>query len=168
MLTFTYQSFLERFPGPYSFQPGTDGVDNTFDIYCYASGKTIVSVSYWEDEEAAMGVAAVVTSALNHSRPSGRPEAADSLMQQKLKEFVSDHPGPYLCKMFVHNETMAEIGVVGSSEDFLIIGLVATPSDRGACQVAWHIAHSLNRLIGHPAQTIGRTLTSQNESAPWN
>ena len=36
--------FRVRFPGPYHYEPGRDGVDETFDVYCLTSAATSLLV----------------------------------------------------------------------------------------------------------------------------
>ena len=151
MTSHATQSFLKRFPGPYSFHPGTDGVDNTFDIYCLTTGSHIIAATYWYEVEQAELVAAVVTLALEMSRQPDAQASTRPETDAKLKAFERQHPGPYLCKEFVYDNVMAEIGVASFSEDSLIISSLDIPHDTEARQTAWHIANSLNRIFGFPA-----------------
>jgi hypothetical protein len=168
MTTPTYQTFLQRFPGPYSFEPGTDGVDNTFDIYCRTSGERIISACYWEARDAATLNATVLTHALEYSRLKTRNMRISQSLQNALAKFATNYPGPYYCKEYHHSECMAEIGVASQQASSMIVSLLTIPGCHDSRQIAWYLAHSLNRLFGHPAQTIGRAVGRCGETAVGN
>ena len=54
----------------YTYSPGTDGVDNTFDIYC--DDRHLISVHYWDAKQWAEAVALHITKALNRYDPKGQ------------------------------------------------------------------------------------------------
>lgn len=142
-------SFFERFPGPYWVEPGTDGVDDTFDIMCRSTGHRIIASTYWYEEEQAKLVADVVTLALELSAPYVHRATANGTIYSKLRRFQEMHQGPYFCKEYIHDSDTAEIGVASPFRDVLIISTVATPGDEEARQIVGHIATALNRLFGH-------------------
>jgi hypothetical protein len=41
--------FLARYPGPYAYVSGRDGVDDTFDVICLTTERHIASSHYWYD-----------------------------------------------------------------------------------------------------------------------
>lgn len=65
--------FAKRFPGPYTFCSGNDGVDATFDVFCVTTNRHIVSTRYWEARDEAMLVAKVATAALEIRRDFDHP-----------------------------------------------------------------------------------------------
>jgi hypothetical protein len=68
MTNLSTKEFKQLYPGPYVCQPGTNGVDNTFDIVCSNTGKHVISTAYWYEEERAERDASVVTLALELMR----------------------------------------------------------------------------------------------------
>ena len=139
-------SFLSRYPGPYSVQPGRDGVDCTFDISCRTTSKHIVSAAYWHEEESALLIASALTIAMESARLR-KPAAqfADSL-KLKIQQFAKLYPGPYSCKEFAQGDR-AEIGVTDAGGDSLLVSFVTMPGDMQAIDDSTYIATALNRLF---------------------
>ena len=54
----------------YTYSPGKDGVDSTFDIYC--DDRHVISVHYWDEKNWAEAVALHITKALHRYDPTGR------------------------------------------------------------------------------------------------
>lgn len=50
--------------GKFTYQRGTDGCDETWDI-CYPDGSHLVSIHFWEARERAEAEAQLITNALN-------------------------------------------------------------------------------------------------------
>lgn len=91
-------NFLELYPGPFAYRPGTDWVDSTFDIMCTSSGQQLASVYYWEERLTSELIARVVAESLNALLPATQD---DSLTEWKpvskweVAAFHGMHPGPY-------------------------------------------------------------------------
>ena len=51
----------------YTYSPGTDGCDATFDVYC--DDTHLVSVHYWEKKQWAEALASLIAHALNSYDP---------------------------------------------------------------------------------------------------
>lgn len=66
----TLNNFYNFFPGVFIVRPGTNGCDRTFDVYCSASGKFVISFDYWDEWQHASMVAFAVAEALNQNRES--------------------------------------------------------------------------------------------------
>ncbi len=82
--------------GPFYIGESTDGVDNTFEIIGYGSGKVVARTRYWEARDAAYDDATLLTLALNAYLYGWK---ADKLFNHKLvKEFRQDSPGPFVFK----------------------------------------------------------------------
>jgi hypothetical protein len=62
------QQFLQRHPGPFFYERGRNGVDQTFDVICSASGAHVHSSGFWDDADNAESNAATVMLALNQLR----------------------------------------------------------------------------------------------------
>ena len=142
----TRNSFTSRYPGPYAVHPGTDGVDNTFDIICSSTGDRIIAATYWEAEEEALLIACVVTLALEMARRAKRPTHFSHATKAKLNQFMSRHPGPYSHKQFV-DDMRAEIGVAVKEGSSLLLSFVTHPDDPQAIADAHYMATALNRLF---------------------
>jgi hypothetical protein len=97
MLSTSINRFLARFPGPYDYTSGSDGVDATFDVICLGPERQLVSIYYWDERLPAELVARVVSAALNESL---QPRTNDELRHQQLSKreltaFRGMYPGPY-------------------------------------------------------------------------
>ena len=60
--------FAQQYPGPYAYRKDSDGVDDTFDVFCTKTNKVIISSHYWEAEREAESIASAITHALNRWR----------------------------------------------------------------------------------------------------
>jgi hypothetical protein len=90
--------FLARYPGPYTYVAGRDGVDDTFDVICLTTERHIASTFYWDDRLPCELIARVVTEALNAmlARDAGENEPfSPPLSDRELAAFRGMHPGPY-------------------------------------------------------------------------
>ena len=65
MICLQQMRFKKRFPGPFTYQRGVDGVDETFDTFCVTSGNHLVSTYFWDAVELRENISAVVTAALS-------------------------------------------------------------------------------------------------------
>lgn len=94
----TYQAnkFKSRFPGPFNSFPGSDGVDDTFDIICLTSDERVASVQYWDEVENALLISRVVSAALNAWQLTW--DINHELAAEHLRDFRQSYPGPYACK----------------------------------------------------------------------
>jgi hypothetical protein len=43
------RNFYRRFPGPFSYREGRDGVDDTFDVFCLTTNAYLLSSYYWAE-----------------------------------------------------------------------------------------------------------------------
>lgn len=139
--------FQKRYPGPYAYQPGTDGVDKTFDIFCRTTGERIISSNYWYEEENANIIASVVMLALEFSRRSNFQTPCDRVLQNRLKTFRANYPGPYVLKACSHDEDFAEVGVACCDLDGLIIGFQTKPGELEPVEEIRYIVAALNSLF---------------------
>ena len=85
------KKFGKRFPGPFGYRPGEDGVDDTFDVSCMTTGEHIVSTYYWEEREHAELVAKVVTACLEIRRDEEHPLCSVSF--DEGYRFLQLYPG---------------------------------------------------------------------------
>lgn len=85
--------FLKRFPGPYDYQRGVDGVDETFDIVCVANGRYVISTYFWDEVQRNEAIASVVTSALNQR--AGWYGFVCQSYAEHHDAFQQTYPGPY-------------------------------------------------------------------------
>ena len=90
--------FLTRYPGPFAYHDGSDGVDATFDIFCCTTGHHIASTFYWDHRLPSELEARVITELLNDLLG----EVADylrplqhSLSDREIAAFRGMYPGPY-------------------------------------------------------------------------
>ena len=90
--------FLARYPGPFAYQGGSDGVDATFDIYCCKTGDHVASTFYWDDRLPCELEARVITELFNDLLG----EDIDYLLpyphhlsDREIAAFRGMHTGPY-------------------------------------------------------------------------
>jgi hypothetical protein len=97
MLSTSINRFLARFPGPYDYTSGSDGVDATFDVICLGPERQLVSIYYWDERLPAELVARVVSAALNDFlQPGANDELRPpQLSKRELTAFHGMYPGPY-------------------------------------------------------------------------
>ena len=90
--------FLARYPGPYAYHDGSDGVDATFDILCSKTDNHIISTHSWDDRLPCELEARVFTELLNNllgsSKHCLRPYP-HNLSPREIAAFRGMHPGPY-------------------------------------------------------------------------
>lgn len=146
MTQFHIQSFQQLFPGPYSLQPGTNGVDSTFDIYCRKSGELIISTDFWYEEERAQRDATVITMALESMRHTPRYQQFAKSLQDRLNAFQADYPGPYESSYVVHDGWI-ETGTRNVGNEYFIASLATKAEDAKADIITRYIAEALNNLF---------------------
>ncbi len=98
MTNIIVSKFLDHYPGPYKYQGGTDGVDNTFDIYCSGSGNHIASMFYWDDRLPSEVIAKLITESLNATNPENdsHPKVAgESMSEREIAMFRGMYSGSY-------------------------------------------------------------------------
>jgi hypothetical protein len=88
--------FRVRFPGPYHYAPGRDGVDETFDVYCLTSEQHLCSFYYWFERQRAELEARLITVALNlpllgEIYPCG-------ITPDEISAFCQRYAGPYVSR----------------------------------------------------------------------
>lgn len=101
-----FQSFLEQFPGPYSFQAGSCGVDDTFDVFCETSGEFIIASHYWEEKQAAKDDATIITLALLIARQVQHADAIIHLSEEVkaiVAKFFAESPAPFAHRYHEHD-----------------------------------------------------------------
>lgn len=90
--------FLARYPGPFAYQDGSDGVDATFDIFCRTTGDHVASAFYWDARLESELEANVITGLLNTLVPNEEHYGNSrdlELSPSKIAAFRGMHPGPY-------------------------------------------------------------------------
>lgn len=95
--------FLARYPGPFAYQDGSDGVDATFDIFCRTTGDHIASPHYWDDRLPCELEARVITELLNSllgDNPVHSYAKPRHLSPRELAAFRGMHTGPYRSAKF--------------------------------------------------------------------
>lgn len=80
--------FKANYPGPYDIRPSTDGVDDTFEVYCLVTDQCIVSTNYWYERDQAYREAHAVATALNTYLFDAIVTEKD---RQQLAEFLSSY-----------------------------------------------------------------------------
>ena len=87
------QFLSPRFKGPFFLTTGSDGVDETFDVVSYRTGKVAASVRYWYESEQAYELATIIRIALNaHFCHIENPCRK---MSDLLLKFRMEYPGPF-------------------------------------------------------------------------
>jgi len=76
--------------GPFGYDEGRDGVDDTFDVFCLSRNKQVISTYYWNERERAELVAQVVSVALNRRYPG-----TWVVHEGDCERFLNQFPGPY-------------------------------------------------------------------------
>lgn len=84
--------FQTRFPGPFHIRRSTDGVDKTFDVYCLATLRDVVTLYFWEAESERYREAMTIASALNSLLHSDLVLSGEA---DHLTSYLSEFPGPY-------------------------------------------------------------------------
>lgn len=144
------KTFLETYPGPYGYYPSTDGVDNTFNVYCRTTRRDIITSNYWDDVKEAERIAMVTSLALEAIRKSESELRYEAQLKCKLDEFRLAYPGPYGAVEFLHDRDRVSVGVTDPSINVLIIGITTVPHDRQSATVVRHVAQALNFLFDNP------------------
>ena len=145
-------NFQQLFPGPYSIQPGTNGVDATFDIYCQTTGEHIISTDYWYEEERAQRDAAVIAIALETMRHAPRRPAVAECLQLKLDAFQAEYPAPYESSAIAH-DGWVQTGIRDIGNEYFIVSLASGAEDEKAELVTGYIARALNNLFQYVIAT---------------
>ena len=92
------RTFTNRFPGPFNYHCGRDGVDETFDVVCETTNQTVASSYYWYQRLPCELIARVISEALNAShRSKGQHDSIsdESLSDLEIAMFRGMHFGPY-------------------------------------------------------------------------
>lgn len=86
------KKFKSLFPGPFDVRRSTDGVDETFEVYCLTTDQLVVANYFWEAESERFQESLAMATALNVLLHEGLVcrEGADS-----LELLLGQHPGPY-------------------------------------------------------------------------
>ena len=98
--------FLKRFPGPYGYYRSTDGVDDTFNVYCRSSRQDIISTYFWTQSpayELIVRVVCAALSSLNSEYSDMCDRYAAPLNRLESRAFVAMYPGPYSIGKFASN-----------------------------------------------------------------
>lgn len=143
-----HDQFDQMFPGPYVYVPGTNGVDETFDVTCTRTKTVVAYATYWYERESAEAIAYAVTQALNrHCRPiRSRFTRVD---REKLRRFQKDHFGPYSVLVVRHNPEHFEIGIADQKMDTLFIAEESSICDPDCIAYFQWLARILNQAFGH-------------------
>lgn len=62
-------------PGPYAYRNSSCGVDETYEVYCQATGDVIARFRFWEERARCLADAVFLTAALELLRENRRDEA---------------------------------------------------------------------------------------------
>lgn len=135
--------FLNRFPGPYDYQRGVDGVDETFDVVCVSKGRHVIFTYFWDEVQRCEQIASVVTSALN--RQAGWYGFVPRSFEDHYVAFQQTYPGPYSVRREFCPGRGPLQGVYCTTMEEAIIDSYG--DDREARQIAMHVAMSLNALV---------------------
>lgn len=90
--------FLTRYPGPFAYHDGSDGVDATFDVSCLKTSQHITSTYYWDDRLPCELEARVITELLNSLLGSSKDYLRPyphHLSEREIAAFRGMHAGPY-------------------------------------------------------------------------
>lgn len=138
--------FLSRFPGPYCYQAGRDGVDDTFDIICLKSGQHIAATYYWSERRACELIAHIVCHALNAMHVESddySPFTDEQVTECERQMFCGMHRPPFASREF-HCEYRGfgnEVFCVRNEASVICI------YETDAAMIADQIATSLNELL---------------------
>jgi hypothetical protein len=138
-----------QFKGPFSYHAGTNGVDETFDVFCTKTNSHVISTNYWYHRLDAEVLAIIITHALNREfRPTRtRFNAPPSLL---LRLFRDANPGPYRVRLFEDGHGDLEIGIAGRTLDSLLVSeRIDETSTEVRSYFRW-LADVLNRALGYP------------------
>ncbi len=89
---------LARYPGPFAYQDGSDGVDATFDVFCRTTGDHVASTFYWEARLESEIEAYVITAVLNTLVPNDEHDWLSNkycLSDRLIAAFRGMYSGPY-------------------------------------------------------------------------
>ena len=99
------KNFFEKYPGPFSYYPGSSGVDETFDVVCTTTDSHIIASHYWEAKAAAELTAQSVAFALNMLSAGEALHWSTDRLLESVTWLHSKFPGPYSTQ-FVECEYM--------------------------------------------------------------
>ncbi|GAB5407250.1 MAG: hypothetical protein Aurels2KO_54810 [Aureliella sp.] len=92
MTYFATSIFRSNFPGPFDVQRSSDGVDNTYEVYCLATSRVVTACHYWDAEKDARRFAFAIAAALNFSLHEDLVTLEGS---RCLADFLTQYSGAY-------------------------------------------------------------------------
>lgn len=95
--------FLKRFPGPFAYQPGSCGVDETFDLICESTQQFIIATHFWNERITSELITKVVCAALANVQGSNGDNTDASLSDLEEAAFLGMYPGPFTYGSFRHD-----------------------------------------------------------------
>jgi hypothetical protein len=139
------RDFQKRFPGPFTYFEGRDGVDDTFDVHCLTSDQTIVSTYYWDERQTALRQAAAISFALNAYLLT-----SDTIMSPEdaalLQQFLAEYPGPYRSEREFCEYRGPGYRIVSGPHDEHVIAVYGGYFHRQTRSIARMITQALNAL----------------------
>lgn len=139
--------FVQRYPGPFVFVPGVNGVDATFDVSCSWTNEHLVSTYYWDDREQGEQVAKLVTNALNHA-------GGWSGHSCDLAKAVDGYPGPFGVKSDFCPLYGEMVEVICQSTSDQVVAVHEQSSNANPRLIALHIAFSLTDYTSEMRQKL--------------
>lgn len=143
MKHFITRQFSKHLPGPYSVRASSDGVDNTFEVFCLSTNNAIVAAHYWDERDHAFLIARTISAALNEHLHGIMFE----LGGDTLAIFQEAYPGPFRALKETHEFLGAIfcIDCVTTERGLIEIdGYLSKPSDRF---IAKQIVFALNNTV---------------------
>ena len=142
------RQFQKRYPGPFTYLEGRDGVDDTFDVLCLTSGQHLASTYYWKNRETALMHAATVSFALNaYLFDDDTALSLDEI--GLLQQFLCQYPGPYRSQREFCDYRGPGYSTVSSPTGEHLISVYGGYFHRQTRSIARTITKALNGLPSH-------------------
>ena len=138
-------SFKDKFPGPFCYLRGVDGVDETFDLNCIGTQKHLVSTYFWDAEERCRIITATVTAALNDI--AGWHEYDALMFGSMIPPFKKMFSGPFTTRLDSCPGRGPYFDVYCTASQESVIHCYETSEPYEAKQIAEHIANVLNVFL---------------------
>ncbi len=128
-------NFTQTYPGPFKYVRETSGTENTFDIKCTTTGKSLAATYFWYDKIEAQLIAQSVCYALNRQHP---PVSKSPVDQSFHRLFGKMYEGPFAHRVSEDDfEYAYEIYCTNTGDTVIHV------SGRG--NIAEHFADALNQ-----------------------
>lgn len=140
-----FTRFKRQFPGPYSIGRSHDGVDETYEVYCLASGRMIAATYFWDEEQRCQKIAQVLSLALNHHFLALLLLPNDFAL---LADFQAHYPGPFESQEDLCPGRGPCIGIrCQTTEENIIDCYGRFPGDRQSQMIAQTLLAALSKLM---------------------